>query len=68
MQTRVVDAAGNTGTAATQVIVVDTQAPTADNSISLTAYSPDASVPFVLRLNTKVVSLVTKSLPELPVS
>ncbi|MGY0202833.1 Ig-like domain-containing protein, partial [Acinetobacter soli] len=39
IHTRVVDAAGNTGTAATQVIVVDTQAPTTDNSISLTGYA-----------------------------
>ncbi|WP_440599707.1 BapA/Bap/LapF family large adhesin [Acinetobacter soli] len=43
IQTRVVDAAGNTGTAATQVIVVDTQAPTTDNSISLTGYADDVA-------------------------
>ncbi|WP_163068052.1 Ig-like domain-containing protein, partial [Acinetobacter baylyi] len=43
IETRVVDAAGNTGTASTQVIVVDTQAPTTDNSISLTGYTDDVA-------------------------
>ncbi|WP_216639206.1 Ig-like domain-containing protein [Variovorax paradoxus] len=40
---RVVDAAGNAGSPTSQVIVIDTSAPTADNAVAITAYIDDVA-------------------------
>ncbi|MFL9667796.1 Ig-like domain-containing protein [Variovorax sp. AB1(2024)] len=40
---RVVDAAGNAGSPTSQVVVIDTSAPTADNAVAITAYIDDVA-------------------------
>jgi hypothetical protein len=40
---RVVDAAGNAGSPTSQVVVIDTGAPTADNAVAITAYIDDVA-------------------------